>query len=345
VTRHDPHLALRFALELLCRKLNPPHRLATQPVDLAALGMAVPDLSRVPLGGTYLRGLRPGAVQLSEDPDQLDAAVLEGELWTTAKRAGKRLIRANLLAGPLPSDPDAAQHALGLLAQAAISLEAPASAHVNQVAVLPDGRIVTAGAQLVVWDVEATKPLRVLEGHRGWVMSVSSLGEGRVSSGGSDGTVRVWDVEGGGEARVLEGHRGEVWSVSSLGEGRGLSGGVDGFRVWNLETGLCEAWFLAVERDVVWRADHRGITVTHLTRDWRAVSRQGKLLPEDPVLHRWTGYVLNNLWALPVRHFPDLIEIDEENPRRFLQRYPPTWQEDETLIQRFLGCERPAEES
>jgi len=341
----DEAWRLRTALELLCRKVNPPHRWQATLLDLMELGWDGADLSSVPLAGAYLRGLSVGSAALADDPHQLDAAILEDGDWSLAERLAVQVLRRTvLLTLRWPEGVSAPAIALADLGDRGVRPWCPLGGEISDLAVLPDGRWVTAGAALIVWDPQAERPLHVLEGHRGLVLSVSSLGEGRVLSGGSDGTVRVWELSGSGEGRVLEGHRGSVWSVSSLGEGRVLSGGDDGTRYWNLQTGRCERWVVAVAPNVVWRADRERITITHLAREWRTVQRDGRRLPEDPLLHRWSSYVVDGSWALPVRHFPDLIEIDEENPRRFVQHYPEKWRKDPAKIQAFLCQERKTPE-
>ena len=62
-----------------------------------------------------------------------------------------------------------------------------------------------------MWDLESGACLRTLEGHSGWVLSVSVTPDGRRAVSASwDKTLRVWDLESGACLRTLEGHSGAV---------------------------------------------------------------------------------------------------------------------------------------
>ena len=81
---------------------------------------------------------------------------------------------------------------------------------------------------------------RALEGHTGWVGSVSYSQDGlHLASGGYDKTVRVWDAAAGAALRTLEGHTGWIGSVSHSSDGsRIVSAGYDStVRVWDAATG------------------------------------------------------------------------------------------------------------
>ena len=75
---------------------------------------------------------------------------------------------------------------------------------VEAVAVLPDGRVVSGGAdgRVLVWDPSrpGADPVE-LGRHDGWVDAVAVLPDGRVVSGGHDGRVLVWDPSGRGAVR------------------------------------------------------------------------------------------------------------------------------------------------
>ena len=95
-----------------------------------------------------------------------------------------------------------------------------------------------------MWDaVSGECVLGPLEGHTGWVNSVSFSGDGsRIVSGSGDKTVRVWDaVSGECVLGPLEGHTRWVMSVSFSGDGlRIVSGSSDNtVRVWDAVSGEC----------------------------------------------------------------------------------------------------------
>src|SRR5262249_49033207 len=93
-----------------------------------------------------------------------------------------------------------------------------------------------------VWDLEAGKELKQLEGHQDTVYSLAVSPDGKsLLSGGEDHTVRLWDIETGKEVRRFEGHEDKVRAVAFSADGKqALSGGLfsdPSLRVWDVKTG------------------------------------------------------------------------------------------------------------
>ncbi|MBG1266854.1 WD40 repeat domain-containing protein, partial [Nostoc sp. WHI] len=79
-----------------------------------------------------------------------------------------------------------------------------------------------------------------LQGHDGFVRSVSFSADGKtLASGSDDNTIKLWNLETGKEIRTLKGHDGIVLSVSFSADGKTLASGSDDkmIKLWNLETG------------------------------------------------------------------------------------------------------------
>jgi WD40 repeat protein len=112
--------------------------------------------------------------------------------------------------------------------------------HVNALAVLPDGRVVSGSNDKTVrvWNLETGRVLATFHGHEGYVNALAVLPNGRVVSGSHDNTVRVWDLETSRALATFHGHQGYVSALAVLPNGRVVSGSHDNtVRVWDLETG------------------------------------------------------------------------------------------------------------
>ncbi len=108
---------------------------------------------------------------------------------------------------------------------------------VRAVAVLSDGRVVSAGddRRLLVWDPAAIASPLELGAHRSIVRAVAALPDGRVVSAGDDRRLLVWDPAAVGTDPLELGRHGrEVRAVAVLPDGRVVSAG-DDWRVlmWN----------------------------------------------------------------------------------------------------------------
>jgi len=107
---------------------------------------------------------------------------------------------------------------------------------VNAVALLKDGRIVTAGgdAHIAIWTAGKQSPDRVLDGHTGPIAALAVSPDGKTLASASwDRTVRLWPLAGG-LSRVLEGNGQNVNGVAFSPDGTAvISAGYDGtIRVW-----------------------------------------------------------------------------------------------------------------
>jgi cytochrome c len=109
---------------------------------------------------------------------------------------------------------------------------------VNAVAILDDGRLVTAGedARIAIWSPGRQKPGTVLEGHRAPIVALAVSPDGATLASASwDRTVRLWPLAGG-EPQVLEGHQQNVNAVAFTPDGGAVvSAGYDAtVRIWPL---------------------------------------------------------------------------------------------------------------
>jgi WD40 repeat protein len=126
---------------------------------------------------------------------------------------------------------------------------------VTAVAVLPDGRVVTAGGgPVLVWDpAEPGAGPVELGRHEGGVSAVAVLPDGRVVTGGYDGRLLVWDPGAAQRGPVELGrHDRGVVAAAVLPDGRVVSGGDDDrVRLWDMQSSspgsllACSAYTLA----------------------------------------------------------------------------------------------------
>jgi len=110
---------------------------------------------------------------------------------------------------------------------------------VNAVALLRDGRAVTAGAdgRIAVWTKRSLQPDTVLQGHTAPIVGLSaSPDDATLASASWDHTVRLWPLAGG-PPRVLEGHSQNVNAVAFTPDGKSVvSAAYDlTLRIWPLD--------------------------------------------------------------------------------------------------------------
>ena len=103
----------------------------------------------------------------------------------------------------------------------------------------------------------APRPAMRIGTGQGAVWGVAALADGRIATGGDDGTLRIWDPTTGAELRRLTGHKGQINSVIARGT-TVITAGVDGtVRLWDAATGHSrsalvsddEVWAIALSRD------------------------------------------------------------------------------------------------
>jgi len=112
---------------------------------------------------------------------------------------------------------------------------------VNAVALLKDGRAVTAGAdgRIAIWSEGRQQPDTVLQGHTAPIVALAVPGDGAtLASAAWDNTVRLWPLAGGAP-RVLEGHTQNVNGVAFTPDGKSVvSASYDlTVRIWPLAGG------------------------------------------------------------------------------------------------------------
>jgi cytochrome c len=110
---------------------------------------------------------------------------------------------------------------------------------INAVAILPDGRVATAGedTRIALWTPGRPAPDTVLGGHSGPVAAIAVSPDGAsIATASWDRTVRLWSLAGG-PSRVFEGHQQNVNAVAFTPDGNTLvSGGYDAtVRLWPLK--------------------------------------------------------------------------------------------------------------
>jgi WD40 repeat protein/predicted Ser/Thr protein kinase len=129
----------------------------------------------------------------------------------------------------------------------AILFERKLDHELNAVAYHPTRPLVaTAGYDHVIriWDIEADRLHRQLEGHTGriWTLRFHPSGT-RLFSGAHDSTIRIWDPDSGLEKLRLQGHQNYVYSIDLSPDGNTLASGSGDFtvRLWSTRT-MRELW-------------------------------------------------------------------------------------------------------
>lgn len=123
------------------------------------------------------------------------------------------------------------------------SLIIKAPSQVTRLLALRDGRMACAMSKSIrLWDPKNKTFSAGLKGHRGGILSLAVLENGRIASGSNDATIRLWDPDSGECVAVLEGHASVVWCLAVLHDGRIASGSSDStIRLWDPASRSCVA--------------------------------------------------------------------------------------------------------
>ena len=179
--------------------------------EQARLAQAERDKARIQLLAAQAR--RADA-ETPENIERAGALALESIEMT---RKGKRHVEADAI--------EAVQSAMSRLPLRVF----PHDDSVMSLAVLPDGRLASAGlhGKIKLWPKDDAGEPVVLEGETAlWALAV--LPDGRLASGGDNGQIKLWPKDGRGEAVVLSHGDDTVTSLAVLRDGRLASGGDDG---------------------------------------------------------------------------------------------------------------------
>jgi WD40 repeat protein/ankyrin repeat protein len=100
--------------------------------------------------------------------------------------------------------------------------------------------LLSAGADIILYDLTSQRVLRTLRGHEDTVRSaIFVLPRSAVASAADDGTLRLWDLDTGDQILILDHPDAGISQVAASGDGRWLMcGTLDGARVWDLESPL-----------------------------------------------------------------------------------------------------------
>jgi WD40 repeat protein len=105
---------------------------------------------------------------------------------------------------------------------------------------LPDGKRLVSGGksnQLVIWDVTSRQRLKTLRWDQG-IRCFLVLPDGRIVTGGEQGTIRIWNLDEPEKSIDLTGHTKVAMTLTTSPDAKLLfSGSPEDVRLWNLETG------------------------------------------------------------------------------------------------------------
>jgi WD40 repeat protein len=113
----------------------------------------------------------------------------------------------------------------------------------HAVAFSPDGKYLAAGdtnGEIRLWQVGASQPLIICQGHANWVWSVAFSPDGQMLASGSfDQTIKLWDVNSGQCLRTLSGHEHAIYAVAFSPQGDMIASSSDDrtVKLWDIDSG------------------------------------------------------------------------------------------------------------
>jgi WD40 repeat protein len=126
------------------------------------------------------------------------------------------------------------------------------SQFIHNVSFSPDGTLLASAGNkgwgtnnnIQLWDVATrpinTKPIKILQGHRDFINSISFSPNGKLlASGSNDKTIKIWDVANAKEIKTLTGHSDGVQWVNFSRDGKLLASTSNdqSIKLWNVTTG------------------------------------------------------------------------------------------------------------
>lgn len=148
----------------------------------------------------------------------------------------KEVDNACLSQGSASAPPPEAWRSLGT----GTMLSQPSGYGVTSLVIAPNGNtLISAGKQVVVWDLNQRTRIRTLSGQSEFVNAVALSPDGQtIATGDRKGTIALWNFNTGQLQRSLT-HGGLVYQLRFSSDGKTLlSGGLDNtVKRWNLKTG------------------------------------------------------------------------------------------------------------
>jgi len=299
----DSAIELRRALELLCRKANPPWWPHARKLAFPKSVLGAVSSDAISLEAGYLRGMDDVTKAMPSGSDFFDNSLsddvslspllpLEGHedrVSSITQLLDGRLASGSGLWDDLASGSyDNSIRIWDIEKQACVATLEGHEGSVYSITQLTDGRLASGSSDnsIRIWDIEKQACVATLEGHGGSVYSITQLSDGRLASGSSDNSIRIWDIEEQACVATLEGHEGEVLFITQLSDGRLGSGTRKGLILWSEgPEGWKKAYVVyALANDMSIWMNAQGIELRN-EHGWQTIEVDGKALPCDPLLY------------------------------------------------------------